>query len=121
MSKYQFFNLNPYKKKTGDCVIRAVACALEIPWEEASDLLYLTARDMGCEMSCIGCYSKLFSDLDLPEVSVKGMTVEEVSDRYPDDVVLIRISGHLTCSRFAHILDIWDCRKERVDRAWLVN
>ena len=121
MSNYEFVNLNPFKKKTGDCVIRAIACALEIPWEEAGDLLYLTARDMGCEMSCLGCYSNLLSDLELPEISVRGMLVGEVADEYPDDIILIRIKGHLTCSRFGCIMDIWDCRNEEADRAWLVK
>lgn len=121
MSRYRYFNLNPYKKKTGDCVIRAIACAFGIPWEAASDLLYTVARAIGCEMSCLGCYTTLFSELSLFEIDVRGMTVGEVSDTTSDDIVLIRIPGHLTCSRYGEIFDIWDCRKERADRAWVVR
>lgn len=118
---FRYLNLNPYKKRTGDCVIRAVACAFDVSWEGASDMLYKVARKSGCEMSCIGCYSGLFYDMGLPEVPVNGFTVEQVSEKYSDKIVLIRIPGHLTCSRYGTVFDIWDCTDEVVDRAWIVE
>lgn len=121
MSKFRYLNLNPYKKKTGDCVIRAIACALGIDWEEASDLLYSVARNIGCEMSCIGCYSSLFRELRLKELPVQGKSVGDTADSFPENILLIRIQGHLTCARYGCIFDIWDCRNEIVDRAWLVE
>lgn len=121
MSKFRYLNINPYKKRTGDCVIRATACALGISWEEASDLLYSSAKRLGCEMSCIGCYSSLFRSLGLEELDAEGLTVGEVADSFKDDVVIIRIQGHLTCARYGCVLDIWDCRNERADRAWAVK
>lgn len=102
-------------------MIRAVACAFGIDWEEASDILYGSARDLGCEMSCIGCYSSLFRSLGLQEVDAEGMTVEEVADAYKDHIVIIRIQGHLTCSLMGCIMDIWDCRNRQADRAWIVQ
>lgn len=121
MSRFRYLNLNPYNKKTGDCVIRAVACAFGILWEEASDLLYSIARSIGCEMSCIGCYSALLDELRLSELPVKGSTVGRLAEQYSDNVLLVRISGHLTCARYGTVLDIWDCRDEVVDRAWVVD
>lgn len=121
MSSFKYYNLNPFKKKTGDCVIRAIACALDVDWTTASDLLYSQAREMGCEMSCIGCYSMLFEGLGLKELGVQGLTVGDVAQDYKNDIVIIRIKGHLTCSRYGQIMDIWDCRDETVDRAWLVK
>lgn len=102
-------------------MIRAIACAFGISWKAASDLLYTVARSIGCEMSCLGCYATLFSELDLFEIDVRGMTVGEVSDKNRNEIVLIRIPGHLTCSRYGEIFDIWDCRNEGVDRAWIVR
>lgn len=121
MSEYRYLNLNPFKKRTGDCVIRAVACAFGIEWEQASDVLYEKAKNLGCEMSCIGCYSSLFRDAGLKEVDSEGMTIEEVSDRYKNHIVLIRTLGHLTCSLKGCIMDIWDCRDEQADRSWIVE
>lgn len=120
MTEFRYLNLNPYKRRTGDCVIRAIACALDITWEEASDSLYHIAREDGCEMSCIDCYSTLFEYMDLEEIDVQGMTVEQVAQQFPDDILLIRLQGHLTCSRYNIVYDIWDCRKEVVDRVWVV-
>lgn len=121
MSAFKYLNLNPYKKRTGDCVIRAVACAFGLEWEQASDVLYETARDLGCEMSCIGCYSSLFRDAGLTEVDAEGMTVEDVVDSHPTDTLIIRIQGHLTCAIKGCVMDIWDCRSSLVDRAWVVG
>lgn len=120
MSNFRYLNLNPYKKHTGDCVIRAIACALDITWEKASDLLYKVARSLGCEMSCVGCYSTLFCELKLKEVDVRKMTVGEVADKYRNHAVIIRIQGHLTCALYGSVYDIWDCREESADRAWIV-
>lgn len=121
MSDYRYLNLNPFKKRTGDCVIRAVACAFGLEWEQASDILYETARNLGCEMSCLGCYSSLFRKAGLEEVDAEGMTVEDIVDRYSSDIVIIRISGHLTCAINGCVMDIWDCRGSQADRAWLVG
>ena len=121
MSDFQYYNINPYRKHTGDCVIRAIACALDLSWDRASDLLYNVARGLGCEMSCIGCYSSLFSDLNLFEVNVQNLSVGEVARRYRDNIVIIRIPGHLTCAKYGKVLDIWDCTNETVDRAWIVK
>lgn len=121
MSEFKYLNLNPYKKRTGDCVIRAVACAFGLEWEQASDVLYDTARNLGCEMSCLGCYSSLFRDAGLREINAEGISVGDLVDIYPDDTLLIRIKGHLTCARKGCILDIWDCRSSLSDRAWIVT
>lgn len=120
MSKFKYLNLNPKNRRTGDCVIRATACAFDLDWEDASDLLYLTARDMSCEMSCLGCYSHLFEDLGLEEIDSEGFTVGQLSESNSDKILIIRIEGHLTCSIYGCIYDLWDCRDKMVDRAWIV-
>lgn len=121
MSTFRYLNLNPYKRKTGDCVIRAVACAFGVTWEEAGDMLYSSARHIGCEMSCIGCYASLLDELRLSEIVSKGMSVGQLADRYSDSILLLRLPGHLTCARYGTVLDIWDCSDEIVDRAWIVE
>ena len=34
MAQYQYFNPNPERLKTGDCVVRAIALALGQSWEQ---------------------------------------------------------------------------------------
>ena len=36
-------------------------------------------------------------------------------------ILIIRIKGHLTCSIFGKIPDIWDCSNEIVDCFWVCN
>lgn len=34
--------------------------------------------------------------------------------------LIIRVDGHLTCSMYGVVTDIWDCSEEMVDRYWVV-
>lgn len=45
MSRWQYFNPNPYGKYTIDCAVRAVAAALDIDWRGAYALIH--ARGYG--------------------------------------------------------------------------
>jgi hypothetical protein len=47
-------------------------------------------------------------------------TVREIAERYPRRKVIIRVDGHLTCSIYGVVTDIWDCSEEPVDRYWVV-
>ena len=42
-------------------------------------------------------------------------TVGKLSRRRDDEKLIIRVDGHLTCSIFGEVLDIWDYEGEVVD------
>jgi hypothetical protein len=46
--------------------------------------------------------------------------VREIAERYPRRKVIIRVDGHLTCSMYGVVTDIWDCSEELVDRYWVI-
>lgn len=121
---FKYYNNNPKKKYTGDCVIRATALALDKTWEEASDMLYNKAKSCACEMSCLGCYSGLF-DKDLKfERIFDGefyITASELALKHKDKILLLRLPSHLTVSINGVINDIWDCSDLLVDIAWEVK
>lgn len=123
-SKFIYCNLNPEKKLTGDCVIRAIALALGISWYEASDLLYFSARNCSCEMSEFSCYSRLLDNLpqleriDKPYV---GYTINELCDLLNDGTYLLRIEGHLTCMIDGVVHDIWYCLDNETTAIWKVK
>ena len=48
-------------------------------------------------------------------------TVKDVSLKYSNNKIIIRISEHLTCSIYGIINDIWDCSNELVDCFWIVQ
>ena len=118
---FHYYNVNPMKKKTGDCVIRAIACALDVDWEVASDMLYKNAKQNYCEMSELQCYSKMLNQLPfLKQVETDCQFVDEFARQNPKGTYLIRIEGHLTCLKDGICYDIWDCTNEGVDKIWSV-
>ena len=119
---FRYLNLNPFQKKTGDCVIRATALGLGVDWHRASDMLYEQARGCGCEMSCLGCYSNLFKRLGFDKVNISDeeVTVGEIAKKHKYTTLIIRVQGHLTCAINSIVYDIWDCTNEIVDCFWEV-
>jgi hypothetical protein len=118
---FTYLNVNPKGKRTGDCVIRATALALGVEWECASDMLYEQARECACEMSCLGCYSQLFEMLGFCKHNAAGKSVQEVANEHPDNTVIIRCKGHLTCAIKSRVHDIWDCSREIADCYWIAD
>jgi hypothetical protein len=48
-------------------------------------------------------------------------TAEEVANDFPNNVLLLRMEGHLSCSINGDIHDIWDCSKEIITDFWIVK
>ena len=48
-------------------------------------------------------------------------TEEELSERYRDKRLIIRINGHLTCSLYGTVVDIWDCTEKSADVYWIIE
>ena len=109
--RYRYYNRNPDKVKEEDCVCRAISTALGIRYDAASRLLDLSAEVNQCDTLCVCCYRYLLSDiLCLDGYTVDGsVTVADVAADHPNDRVIIRVDGHLTCSINGVVLDIWDC------------
>lgn len=119
---FKYLNLNPLSLKEEDCVTRAIALASGYSYAEIQDKLYYISRLLECEKLCVCCYQHLLDDVFKYErVPCIGMTVEEVSTKYKDEILLIRIDGHLTCSVFGVIRDLWDCGDSLSDIVWVVK
>ncbi len=122
MARFVYYNNNPYGDKEEDCVTRAITLATGIPYRQVARDLTQSADMCSCDRLYLGCYSNLLDKVyRLPRVNCKGMTVEEFADKNPYGIYLVRMNGHITCVISDIIFDIWDCRKEIVTNAWLVN
>lgn len=117
---FRYLNLNPKNIKTGDCVIRAIACALDISWDEASDLLYHNAKKCYCEMSEFTCYSRMLDNMPfLERISVSSNElVSDFINNHKYGTFLVRMDGHLTCVKNGYIYDIWNCSNEEITAVW---
>ena len=47
-------------------------------------------------------------------------TVQEIVEEFPNDILLIRLNGHLTMAERGTVYDLWDCRDEIADIFWII-
>lgn len=119
---YKFYNANPLGDIEQDCVCRAISKATEIPYRSIEEKLELIGELFECEKLCVCCYHHLLEKVfGLKQKFANGKTVKEIAKEFPENRVLIRISGHLTCAIFGVIFDIWDCTEETADIFWIVS
>lgn len=123
MTDFYYHNVNPYKDVEGDCVTRAISMASGIPYKAVSKLLMITAEENDCDKLCVCCYHHLLEDtlgyrVVFPK---KYKTVGDVAREYSNNIVIVRIAGHLTTCMYGVCVDIWDCTKEEADCFWIVQ
>lgn len=119
---FVYYNANPNNEKIGDCVVRAISTALGIEYYKVLDMLYNNSNYFNCDMLVKDCYKKIFDDYGLIEYTPNvKKTVREVANDFKDDILIIRIPGHLTVSVYNCVMDVWDCSDETVDTFWVVS
>ena len=121
MVDYRFYNANPLGKIESDCVCRAISRATKIPYKVIQYKLHLVAELFECEKLCLCCYHHLLEKVfGLTQKNANKRTVRELAEDFKDNILIIRIQGHLTMSEYGHVYDIWDCRDEEADVFWII-
>ena len=117
---YKFHNQNPLNLYTDDCTIRAISMAEDSTWDYTYNKLSDLAQEYGTLMNdrnfIIDYLSKRYKRL-----SDKDIRVGELSAKYPNNVLLITMPGHITVSKFGTIYDLFDCRDSIIEYAFLVK
>lgn len=122
MLDYKFYNINPLGDIEQDCVCRAISLCTEIPYKVIEQKLELVGKLFECEALCVCCYKFLLENVfGLRQKNANGKKVKDISKEFSDKRLIIRIDGHLTCSLYGTIYDIWDCSKEKADIFWIVE
>lgn len=123
MTNFYYYNINPQGNIEGDCVTRAISLATGIPYNAVRKLLKITAQENDCDELCIDCYHNLLDGtLGYRVMCPKEMKrVEEIAKEFGNNVLIVRIEGHLTACLYGVCVDIWDCTKEVVDCFWIVS
>lgn len=119
---FYYYNANPNNLEEEDCVTRAIQLGLGLRYQTVRKLLDLTAYRYNCDPLCVCCYHHLLEDIfDLPvRYCNNGETALEIAKTYPNNKVIMRLDGHLTCAVHGAIADIWDCQDKLVDRYWII-
>ena len=120
--KWVYYNVNPLGERLPDCVIRAISLAANIPYYDTYDLLQDIGDVFSCDELCVDCYSNLLTQVFGYEMcDGNGKAVSEIGEEHPDDILIVRLKGHLTCVIRNILFDIWDCTDEICDRYWIVE
>ena len=119
---YKYYNENPNGYHIPDCVIRAITTAMpDLSYYDVIVKLKMNGDLFKCDELNVRCYEKLLDiDFDLPHYLGNGKTAEEVAEDFPDDILLLRMNGHLSVSLFGVIHDIWNCSSKEITDFWIV-
>lgn len=124
MMEYLEFNVNPKRRRTGDCSTRALVGTLGITYEEA-----ITLQAQVAIKTCYGITDKQVMEGVLKQFGYVKMkqprkydgtkyTVGEMDKlltaKQMQEGVLITIANHHTCIVNGIVQDIWDCRYKTV-------
>mgnify|MGYP001658206357 CR=1 FL=1 len=119
---FRYLNVNPENRKEPDCVIRAISLATDIPYYFVAKLLEHNGDIYSCDDLCVTCYSNLLSGVfRLTRRNGMKKTIGQISEDFPNNTLLLRTDGHLSCSINGIVYDIWDCTNEVCDVFWIVD
>lgn len=124
MIDFQYVNVNPKGRKTGDCSTRALVGVLGITYEQA--------LKMQCQEAIKSCYGitdkqviervlKKFGFVKMKQPRKedgKKYTVGELDEiltkKQIEEGALVTVARHHTCIKNGCVQDIWDCRGKTV-------
>ena len=115
---YIYFNNNPQRRAdVGDCVIRAVSKAMDIPWESAYTDMVLHGYilgDMPSSNYVLNSYLRHngFSKHIVPDTCPSCYTVEQFSKDHLKGTYILGTGTHVICVKDGDIYDAWDSSDE---------
>lgn len=119
MLKYVENNVNPKKRKTGDCSTRALVGTLGICYEDALQLQMkysllkfydpTSKQTMEAVLKQFG-YIKMKQPLKTDGTKYKVKEMDRILTKQQiQEGVLVTVANHHTCIVNGYIQDIWDC------------
>lgn len=113
-------NLNPKERKTGDCVVRAIAYATQKSWDD----VYKRLCDIGFKMKRMPnekqVYEKYLEEVGWTKCKQPRRwdntkyTIDEFCKEFPKGVYVVSMANHLTAIADREIVDTWNCGRKSV-------
>lgn len=116
-------NLNPVGRRVGDCVVRALAKALDISWEKAYVMLAINGMGMGDVISSNSVLGSVLRQNGFNRESIDGecpdcYTAEDFAKDNPNGVYVLGFGDHVATVKDGNIYDIWDSSNEIPQYVW---
>lgn len=118
-------NPNPCGKEAPDCVIRAIAIALNMSWFQVFDELCNVARN-DCNMPSADSvwghylYLKGFEPFLLPQNCPRCVTVRAFTEIFPEGIFIIGTGNHAIAVINGNHYDSWDSSDEVPSFFWKI-
>ena len=115
MAEWLYYNPNPRKRRTGDCVIRAVCAATGKSWDEVFWGAAFAAFGLDDMPSSNIAWRLYLRSLGYKRREVtEEYTVGEFADDHPHGVYVLGTGSHAVTARDGRIYDTFDSRPEPV-------
>lgn len=117
---YKYYNPNPrHNNSVGDCTIRAVSKALNIPWETAYIDLVMQGYEIGdmpSSNAVLNSYlrSKCFRRNVVSNLCPDCYTFGDFSKEHPKGTYIVCTGTHVACIKDEILYDSWDSSDEVV-------
>lgn len=111
------YNPNPVGRRVGDCAVRAVAKALNKPWETAYAMIAATGYAMGDMPSSDSVWGAVlrqngFYREAIPNTCPNCYTAEDFCRDNPEGIFVLGFGGHVATVENGRIFDSWDSSGE---------
>lgn len=114
---YVYYNPNPLKLSVGDCVIRAISCALNLSWEQT----YMHIADQGLLMYDMPSANRVWGEFlksrgfkkhQIPDTCPDCYTIKNFCYEHPRGTYILGTGEHVVCVKNGHYFDSWDSGNE---------
>lgn len=118
---YKYLNNNAKGNFQNDCTIRAIATATSKSWDYVYNKMSSVARKSGVMMDYAPfIVDFLSSEFEMIPINFQE-TVGNIADEFQDNIILITMKGHITCSKYGTIYDSFDPRERLAEYVWIVK
>ncbi|MEG2086117.1 MAG: hypothetical protein RR054_04405 [Clostridia bacterium] len=121
-------NVNPKKRKTGDCVVRALTVATNKKYEDIYKELFEISLKTGYMLNEKRVEDKLLEKYSFikhkqpRKVDNTKYTIGEIDLINNSKIIVVRCARHLTVIISGKVIDIWDCRNKCISNYYtLIN
>lgn len=120
MKNFHYYNNNPKSKRTGDCVVRAIARALGQTWEETLKEMIEISVETGYFPDDSGCYNeylarKGYPRQPRPKKGNRYYKIGEFAKEHNKGVYILALTKHMTVIEDGVCYDLWDCTKKSMN------
>lgn len=124
-TRNRYYNPNPLKKETGDCVIRALCKATGNSWDDVFNSLVSLAFDEKVMPNNDNVWKKYIKAHGFVYNKFKRgtdrPTVQEFATKHKKGTYVLSIANHLVTCQDGYYYDIWDCGHKTLYGYWSIG